>query len=165
MMELSLWLLKEGIKLWSKSISSEKTITIKTSETLAVEVTVVTRLGSIPVKGVVVKVAGQDFGTTDAKGQILDGGKPKRKTIDGNAVEITASYKNDAEHLREEKVSVKITEIDKANKTEKVKVKHEIPKIRNAPNEANDVDFTTEYETNEDLAWREDGAVRVLEVT
>lgn len=166
---VSLWLLQQGIKFFSKTVSATRSFTLQADASYGVEIKVVTRLGSIPVKGVKIKVkvadAEEDFGTSDATGQVKDGDRPKRKKVTPNAVTITGSYKNDAEHLREEKFSIALTEIKPGEKTQKVKVKHEIPKIRNAPGETDDVDFKTEYETAGDLAWKDDGSTRVLEVT
>lgn len=160
------WMLKEGIKLYAKTISGEKKVTLKASTTNLVEVRVVTRLGAVPIKGVKLTVGGEDFGSSTDKGEYKGtDGKTRHKAIDGVAVDITGSYKNDAEKLREEKVSIKLTEIDSAEKTLKAQAKYEVSKIRNAPGETDDVDFKREYDAAADVAWKDEDGARVLVVT
>lgn len=166
---VSFWLLQEGVKLVSRTVSAVLSFTLQADTSYGVEVRVVTRLGDVPVQGVKVKIkAGEteeEFGTSGATGQILDGSAPKRRSVTGKALTVSGSYKNTAEKLREERFTVALTEIDPGNKAQKVKVTHEIPRIRDAAGEADDADFKTEYETAGDLEWKDDGGARVLAIT
>lgn len=165
----SYWLLEEGVKLVSTTVKALQSIKLVADESYGLEIKVVTRLGSIPVKGVKIKTKiadkEEDFGTSDAKGQIKDGDEIKQTKVTGATLQITGSYKNDTEKLREEKVSIEITEVEPGDKTQKVKVKHEILKIRDAPQDKDDVDFKIEYDTTGDLAWKDDAGSPVLSVT
>jgi len=161
-MDLTLWMLKEGIRIYSKSVSAEKKLTLKADASFSVELKVVTRLGAIPVKGVKLKVGGEDFGTSDEKGEIKDGDKPKRKKVTGGTLEIAATYENKTEQVRKEQVTLELSEIDPGGKKAKRQAKHEIAKIRDAPKETDDDVFKREYDAAAGLSWAEVDRTRVL---
>jgi len=156
------WMLQQGVRLVSATVSALKSFTLQADTSCHLTVKVVTRLGDIPARGVKVKIADADFGTTDAAGLIKDGDQAKKHKLEGQALTITGSYKNDTEKLREETFTIALTEIDVGAKTLKAKTTHEIKKVRNAPGETSDVDFKTEHEATTDIVWMdEDGALSI----
>lgn len=164
------WLLEGGVRLYSRTVSAMKSFTLQADTSYGVEVNVVARLGGIPVRGVKVKIkvadGEEDLGASDAKGEYKDaGGNTKRQATTGARLEIVATYENKAEQLRKEHVTVTLSELDAEAKKGKSRAKHEIAKIRDAPTDADDVDFKCEYDASEDLAWVDVDGARILKVT
>lgn len=165
------WALVEGgVKLYSKTVAALRSFTLSADTSYGVEIKVVTRLGAIPVKGVKVKVKigdkEEDFGASSETGEFKGAdGKVKRPKATGDKLDITATYENKTEQVRKESITVALTEIDAGEKKANSKAKHEILKIRDAPTDADDVDFKHEYDASADVAWADVEGARVLQVT
>lgn len=77
------------------------------------EVTVATRLGRYPLRGVTIDVSGSPMGKTDKKGGFADGSKdPVRKAISNSPFFVTARYESTFEKLKKEDIRVMFLDVD-----------------------------------------------------
>lgn len=110
-----------------------------------VELTVATRLGDIPINGVKVKVAGEDWGPTDENGGYRQGEKPKRKRMTSPNLTIQATYANEQEKLKKEEFKLKLASICPDSKKHKGKVEQKIAKVEDFKGQGADADFFRTY--------------------
>lgn len=110
-----------------------------------VEVWVKTRLGEIPVRGVKVTVAGENWDKTDKQGGFLSGGKTRRKQHGESTLEISGAYENPDEKMKAEEFRIKLCKLDPATGAKDGEVYQRIRKIQDVAGTRRDVDFERRY--------------------
>ncbi len=110
-----------------------------------IEVRVVTRLGKIPVPGVKVKVAEENFGPTDKKGGYVskdNPDRPYRKKYSSSAFEVFATYVNHDAKLKNEEYRIQLRDVDPEDRGKlDGRVNQRIAKVEDVWGGGHDIDF------------------------